>query len=344
MAGSSQTKAVTDFSARAASSVAWRIARTNHLYLVSRTGGVSVRVLNAVTGTEVGTLDVSGISGGTFALNMIAVGNDGAIYATNLKLGSASDNIFKVYKWEAESSAPVAIYNDTALSTARIGDSFNVIGGGASTRLVGGYAGGSGSPAGSNGFAIIDPSTTALTSIAPGGPPPIVGDFRLGLTLIDSDTILGSQGGIGAISRLVDFNVAAGTGSLIGSPTFQSTLERPMDFAVVGGVPLLATLETGGATGGTANTVHLYDMTSPAAPLHLISLRNTGGFFTANGNAVGSINWGAITGNTATLYAMNTNNGIQAFTVTVPEPASAGLLFAGLAGLGSVRLRRQRAA
>ena len=42
----------------------------------------------------------------------------------------------------------------------------------------------------------------------------------------------------------------------------------------------------------------------------------------ANGNGVGAVKWGAINGITATLYATNTNNGIQAFTVTVPDTAT----------------------
>ena len=47
----------------------------------------------------------------------------------------------------------------------------------------------------------------------------------------------------------------------------------------------------------------------------------------ANSNGTGSVSSGAITGSSAIIYALDTNNGIQAFELTgVPEPASLALL------------------
>src|SRR5262249_18405688 len=40
----------------------------------------------------------------------------------------------------------------------------------------------------------------------------------------------------------------------------------------------------------------------------------------------GSIAWGKVTGNTAILYAMATDQGIQAFTVAVPAPLPASIV------------------
>src|SRR3954463_12511989 len=51
-----------------------------HLYLVSRTGGTAIRILNASTGADLGGLSTTGVSGGTFTVNTIGVGGDGAIY------------------------------------------------------------------------------------------------------------------------------------------------------------------------------------------------------------------------------------------------------------------------
>src|SRR5438477_3622653 len=56
-----------------------------HLYLVSRSGGNNVRILNASTGADLGGLTVDAtVTGGTFVVNGAAVGGDGAIYVDNL--------------------------------------------------------------------------------------------------------------------------------------------------------------------------------------------------------------------------------------------------------------------
>jgi hypothetical protein len=157
-----------------------------------------------------------------------------------------------------------------------------------------------------------------------------IGDFRLGITFTDADSVIGAQN---SSVRATTFSGA--TGTLDGTLTLASAAERPMDFAFVGGLPLLATVESG--SGATANTVRVYDMSNPLAPALLSNGRLTGAT-TTNGNAVGDVAWGLISGNSGILYAMNTNNGIQAFVVMVPEP-SGGLLF----GCGVVvALRRRR--
>ena len=44
---------------------------TGNLILVSRTGGPNIRVLNSFTGTDLGGLDVTGVTGGTFVIDMV---------------------------------------------------------------------------------------------------------------------------------------------------------------------------------------------------------------------------------------------------------------------------------
>ncbi|MEP0841329.1 MAG: DUF4623 domain-containing protein, partial [Phycisphaerae bacterium] len=129
----------------------------NHLYLVSRSGGNNVRILDKATGADLGSLNTTGISGGTFAVNMAAVGGDGAIYVANLTINMATTP-YKVYRWADESSAPVEVLNTTTLlSGARLGDTLAAVGSGASTRLVAGF-GSTPSVAGNNGYGIIDPT------------------------------------------------------------------------------------------------------------------------------------------------------------------------------------------
>lgn len=68
-----------------------------HRLYVVKNNVPAVVILDAATGDSVGTLDVTGISGGTFKLNDIEVSSDGVIFGCNLTT-SASSSAFKVYK------------------------------------------------------------------------------------------------------------------------------------------------------------------------------------------------------------------------------------------------------
>ena len=79
-------------------------------------------------------------------------------------------------------------------------------------------------------------------------------------------------------------------------------------------------------------------MTDRSNPL-LLATNDLTTFTTTSGGAVGALAWGPISGNTARLYALGVNNGIQAFVVTVPEPSTAALICCCTAALA---LRRRR--
>ncbi len=99
----------------------------DHLFVVSRNGGTFVKVLNALTGEDVGALDVTGISGGTYALNDIGTTTDGKIIAANLILNNTT-SAFKIYMWDNEAAAPVNIISYTGTLAARFGDKITVTG------------------------------------------------------------------------------------------------------------------------------------------------------------------------------------------------------------------------
>jgi len=312
---------------------------TKNLYLASRApvsgDSIHIRVLNSVTGADTGLeLNDSIITGGTFPLNAIAAGSDGAIYAANL-ISATTPPPFTVYRWQNESAIPTVAFSGTF--PGRLGDTFDVIGGGLSARIIAGESNSAGSGT-RNSFVALstaDGSTFTGGLVAFPGPPPNAGDFRLGITFIDSDTVLGVQGGTGNPMRLVNFDAAALTGTLVASPATVSNVERGFDYAVVGGVPLLATMET------NTNVVRIYDMTDPTTPVFLASGNNAGAFVAGAtaGAGTSQMRWGEINGNTATLYASNTNNGIQAFVVTIPEPTSAALVVFATAALSARRRR-----
>ncbi len=116
---------------------------TNHLLVVSRTGGLGIYALNANTGQHVKNLDVTGVAGGIFPASLIDVSPMGHIFATNLIL-NATTAAFKIYMWENEDAVPVVLYEGSVDSTAaRFGDSFRADFTDGGSVL---YAGGSGNP------------------------------------------------------------------------------------------------------------------------------------------------------------------------------------------------------
>lgn len=304
---------------------------TGHVILVSRNNSSvpGIRVLDGATGVDLGQLNQgSGIvTGGNFATNMVGVGNDGAIYVANLSTNTTSSP-YKIYRWANESATPTVAFSGNPgglLSGARIGDTFDVIGSGANTRLVAGYAA-TPSVAGNNSFALFstsDGSNFTGSSISIPTTPPDAGDFRLGITFTDNDSVIGKQG---TFARLVD--VSGSTGTLNVSFDTDGQTLRAMDYAVVAGKPLLAIMECSAAQDALGRArLFIYDMTNPTLPLVDRKLQEgsnlpilnpgTGPNQYQNINGTGQVKFGSINGNVATIYAMSTNNGIEAFTFTL---------------------------
>jgi hypothetical protein len=285
-----------------------------------------------------GGLNNSGISGGTFLVNNAAAGGDGAIYVANLTT-SSSASPFKIYKWATEGSTPTVAYSGTAgISGVRAGDDLAGIGSGSSTLLVAGYNS-SPSVAGNNGYAIIDPTAGTATAVGFVGTPPNAGDFRLGLTFTDSGHVLGTAGS--SLYRATSFSGSSGT--LLGSPAIPdpagATADRLMAYTVLNGKPLLAVQSIGDSH------VSIYDLTDPLNPIWLVSGDNAVAPV-ANGNGTGEVAWGPVIDNgdgsfSERLYAMSTNQGIQAFLVTIPEPGSLTLAALGLGFLAFWRRLRK---
>lgn len=108
---------------------AYGYVNNNHrLYVVARNGGPSVRILDGLTGADVGTLDISTVAGGTFPINDFGVSRDGKMYATNLVVSAAE--VFKIYHWSSESAAPTVAFesNFGGVDTKRLGDNFSLSG------------------------------------------------------------------------------------------------------------------------------------------------------------------------------------------------------------------------
>ncbi|HMO87479.1 MAG TPA: DUF4623 domain-containing protein, partial [Lacipirellulaceae bacterium] len=326
---------------------------TGNLILISRNDaagpGMSLRILDGQTGADKGMLNQGTdiITGGAFTRNMVGIADDGAIYMANLTLDT-NTSPFKVYRWANESATPTVAFSgqpNGLLAGARLGDSFDVIGSGATTRLVAGY-GNSPNVAGNNSFAIFDTNDNGLTfsaqHITIASNPPEAGDFRLGITFTDRDTVIGKQGNNTGdpLSVVRKVSISGSTGTLVSSFDSDGQTLRAMDYAVVDGRPLLAILECSADQSAAARArIFIYDISDLSKPiaerkiqegsnLPIVDPENGPNQF-GNGNGTGQVKFGAINGNIATIYAMSTNNGIQAFQLTLDEVAADNADFNG---------------
>jgi hypothetical protein len=99
----------------------------NKIYVVSRSSGTKVKILNSFDGADVGELNMTGVSGGTFWLNDIEASSNGMLLGCNLTTGTATSN-FKVYKWINDTANPTVFIDYASASNLRLGDKFTVFG------------------------------------------------------------------------------------------------------------------------------------------------------------------------------------------------------------------------
>ncbi len=133
---------------------------TNHLLVATRTAGHRIVVLNAATGDSLGQLDMTGVLGGTYHLNKVAVAEDGVIYACNLNIASG----FKIYRWADETAAPTLVIDATGVTGTRFGDAFTVTGGGAQTKI---FIAGNNAASKINVLTTTDGVNFAITQVIP---------------------------------------------------------------------------------------------------------------------------------------------------------------------------------
>ena len=322
-------------------------AATNNLILVSRSSaGNGIRRISGTTGDDLGAVaqGTGIISGGTFSMNKVGVTRDGQIFVSNLSSVNGTGASFKVYRWGSEADAAPTVYfnNNLGAPAARYGDSLDVTGLGATATIVAGAnsTSGGGSTTTPSGYTII--SGSGVFNTVNTFSPTLTGTrFRLGITFGKTDSDVWGKVSSDNLYRTSYGSTSAGTynGTVSG---LTSAGECNMDFVTIGGRDYLAVLDALSGGGTSGSRVYVYDVTDPANAVSLFSFGvwNSGtSTLAANANGTGSVCWGAIDqgAQSATLYTMNSNQGIQAFTFTVPAPGAASLL-----GLGAVAAFRRR--
>jgi hypothetical protein len=302
---------------------------SNRLIVVDRAApaGPTVRILNGDTGEEVHILNEGEniVSGGFFLLNMVDCDDDGNVYVCNLSPFGQPD--FAVYRWSSDAVENLTDEQPTvaffgATGRFRTGDSFSVIGSGTSTRIV--SSGGNEN----NGYLLMtttDGLNFTATNPSVVGPP--VGAFRFGIDFDGQGNVLGTQ-------TATDLWRVAEAGGTAG----QFNTENPSETFIQYHAPtgLLATGQYLGDPG--INNVRLYDWSDFTANPVLLDTQNVATTTNVNTNANGAVTFGYGPDATLRVYALNANNGIQAFEVVMPSEAvieSAFVSHVGWGGAGS---------
>jgi len=297
--------------------------------LVMPSSANTLQRINATTGSvAASTFTNTGVTGGTIQVNTVAVTSDGVVYASNLTTHSTSSP-FKVYRWTTDNVAPTVSYTGNGgVAGVRLGDDIAVFGADSGGQLGFGYG------TTQNGFGIITTGTagSATGVIFPTTSNPAVGAFRLGMAFVTGTSVIGTQN-----SALLPYATFSGSNATLVSNNAlpNGGSQRGVGYGSAYGTPLLATIDT------VSNTVRLYDATNLAAPVQLSTLNLTTGT-RSNGNATAQVLFGSL-GGQPVLYALNSNNGIQAFQI-VPEPSTTVLVAGSTAGLAAMMLRRRRKA
>ncbi|MDB6024159.1 MAG: Protein of unknown function precursor containing a C-terminal secretion signal [Verrucomicrobiales bacterium] len=305
--------------------------KTDHLLIVDRNLN-QIHIVDSQNGNDLGQLVDRGFAAvGTsgFAINMIGVDDDGAIYVGNLS-NSTSTPRFVLYRWESESSTNIPVFGGTfdfdnqtpTISGAdpglgnvqRWGDTLDVRGSGTNVQVLLGSRGNIG--------ALLRPTDAALTN------------FTSCVISVD----VANAGSLGYTVKLVSSNSFWATAGLTGQLTPTGSPLR-----------LFSLNAPAGATNGTATTLHTYtappitagmsvvtvDPTqnlmaglSIATPdtLNLFSIedvQNNPVLFDSETIATDNANlqWaGNVQFVSNKVYVLDANNGISAFTINSEAP------------------------
>jgi hypothetical protein len=271
---------------------------SGNLLVVSRTPSNAVHVLDGATGAHLRTLnmDPSIITGGTFAVNMIACTAGGGVFVGNLTTNGTTTP-FKLYGWldDSGTDAPGKVWEGDPGNGVpeRWGDSFAVRGTDVfDAQVLVGSRNGTVASVIQPVFGPTSPATVLTTDAG-------AGDLGLSVAFGSGETFWAKSSGHPL--RHLAFDMNAGTAT-----TLQSFTNFPT-MAVMGvesAKKLLA-----GVFVENSDNLRLYDSSElPEVPFQV----DTEFFSTdnANVNATGQLAFGP-----NVLYALDSNNGIAAFSL-----------------------------
>ena len=265
----------------------------------------SIYVLNANTGADMFTLNTLGISGGTFALNLVGVADDGVVYAGNLARTANGDSFF-LYRWPNVSADAFPAYaypgGDPGNGSGnRWGDTMAVRGAGIGTQIL------LGSFSGSNVvlFTTTDGENFLPTLIPVAGVPN--GFAGLGIAFGAGNTFWAKS--LGFNLRQIAFDLVGATASVI--QDYPTPAQIPGGMTGIG-VDVANNLLAGVVVNDNPRNLRFYQLSGDSNPPTLFHQSFFPSFnIDEQGNA-------AVAMKNGRAYALHVNNGIIAMSYGVP--------------------------
>jgi hypothetical protein len=277
-------------------------AATGHVLVATRDSSfVCIMILDGTTGDTLGRLNMTGITGGTFPFNRVAVSGDGRIYTMNLQTAVTKAAPVKIYTWANEGAAPIVAFSDS-LRGPRIGDALTVVGSGQETYV---YVAGNATPGVINVLKRSGDTLVFYKEITPTG-------WASGVL------------GIGVMSNTFDamwINTA-------GKPAIKyDTTGAPLDTVGTGivssGASTARYFELGGrkflamfAGNVLPSVVRIVDITNGGFTSYVVGVTAPLGNY-ANANGTGEVYFNPAD---TTLIALGTNNGVGKFSINLATP------------------------
>jgi len=270
-------------------------------------GTFRVEVLDATDGTNLGTLDGTGISGGTRTLNDVDVSADGIIIACNLAINAN----FKCYRWDSVTATPSTIIDYTPEDgnsdgeTDRVGSLISVVGSASDNSLTV-HTSGVANSENVYRFTTTDNGASFSAGVVTAGPQSTGNVEGVDPTETGSSSFYLNPAG--KAPTLYD---ASGTsqGAVQGASNFTTSVR----YFEVGGNTYIALHNWGSGGGGfNADVIEVTDGPGNAIPYGSTPTLGTNDNIQANGDVDVRVN----NDGTATIFVMSTNNGIGSYTTS----------------------------
>ena len=283
---------------------------TGHVLVPTTAPSNQVAILSGADGSDLGNLNVNGLTGGhtaSFNIMLGGVADDGVIYMGNLEVNTT---VFRIWRWSSEDASvvPVSVFGpaDPGPVQTRIGDSFAVRGAGANTQII---ASGTGS-----GYFTVFTTTdgtnfTAHQFALPTGL--AAGQACRGVPFDGANNAFYAISSFSSTAHHIGFDLTAGTSSLIEDITL-SVPASCISFATLSGFRIMPAVNDD-SYDSSAHRLVVYDISDPAAAFVADGgLQPFPGTRVKDGNGTGSTDVGA-----GMIVGFNTHNGLIAMSVAV---------------------------